>query len=149
MKGQEAVIAIVLILMMVIALAALAYTWFSGIFNQLMQAAGFAVTKTTGSMSMRFNVENAVYTGPPNSFVYVTIRNTGNEKFDATKTSLYINDMPQTLNDYSCSIDCDCTGLEQGCIATFNMTYASLPPQSFVKVVIENGLESSKEIAMP
>ena len=46
MKGVSEIIAIILILMIVIALAALAYTWFSGIYKALIYSPKEVVAKT-------------------------------------------------------------------------------------------------------
>jgi len=88
MKGVSAVIAIILILMIVVALAALAYTWFTGIFSQLTATTETAVTETTGQMGTGFRIEFANYVGSDNT--NVTIRNTGSQAFNASRSTVYI-----------------------------------------------------------
>jgi flagellin-like protein len=99
MKGVSSVIAIILILMIVIALAALAYTWFSGIFASLTSTAGTAVTTTTSAMATQFRIEAAKFTAtgcvpsyvsPWNGCLNVTIRNTGTQGFNVSKTVTYV-----------------------------------------------------------
>jgi hypothetical protein len=78
--------------MIVIALAALAYTWFSGIFSSLTATAGTSVTQTTGAMATQFKVESAKNT----SAVAVTavIRNVGTGTIDLTKVAAYLDGGP-------------------------------------------------------
>jgi len=149
MKGVSEVIAIVLILLIVIALAALAYTWFSGIFADLMRAAENALSGTSRAMSLRFEVENALYNQTQQN-AYISVRNTGNQPFDAAKTSFYINNIVESFDAVNCP-GCDCNNLAQGCVANFDLLsigWASMPSGSSVRVTIESGLQSSKEITI-
>jgi hypothetical protein len=77
--------------MIVIALAALAYTWFSGIFASLTSTAGTAVTTTTTAMATQFRIESA--RNHSSTAVTVLIRNIGTQDFDAsaTKTGIYMD----------------------------------------------------------
>jgi uncharacterized protein (UPF0333 family) len=144
MKGIEAIISIILILMITIALTALAYTWFSGIFSTLMSLASAAITKTSSAMATQIKMENAVYVDSDLK-VYATIRNTGTQTFNAERTSFYINEIPQAGVTVDCP-NCDCTNLEQGCIAIYNITASGLSIGDVLKATIETGLQDSKEI---
>jgi archaellum component FlaF (FlaF/FlaG flagellin family) len=76
--------------MIVIALAALAYTWFSGIFASLTSTAGSAVTSTTTAMATQFRIEAARYGGSVATGVNATIRNTGTQSFNVSKSVAYV-----------------------------------------------------------
>lgn len=146
MKGQEEIITLVLLIMIVVALVALAYTWFSGVFSQLMQAASIAVTRTGNVMSTQFKLESAAYV--PGDQIYVTIRNIGTQNFDATKTSFYVNEILSDSTLPDCP-HCSCIELSKGCIASYNITYSgSLPAKSKLKATIETGLEDTKDITI-
>jgi len=90
MKGVSEVIAIILILMIVIALSALAYTWFSGIFASMTQSAGTAVTTTTSAMATQFRIESVRYGGTVGTGTNVTIRNTGTQNINGSLVMVYI-----------------------------------------------------------
>ncbi|MEM5778088.1 MAG: archaellin/type IV pilin N-terminal domain-containing protein [Candidatus Aenigmatarchaeota archaeon] len=147
MKGQSEVIAIILIVMIVIGLSALAYTWFSGIFSQLMNAAGTFITGTTGKMVTSFKIEAATY-DQDNSKVIVVIRNIGSKSFDVLKTSFYINDEAQTINTVDC-FECSCLDFAKSCVAKIEFNgITSLPEKSKIRAIIETGFEDSKEISI-
>jgi len=163
MKGVSEVIAIILILMIVIALAALAYTWFSGIFTQLTGTAGQTIQTTTTTMGTQFAIEAASCSTPAcaaGATISVTIRNTGQPTFDATKTGFYIDGAPITFLAAVCSSPAGCTPatLANGCTYTCSRARAAGDPQprcptgtttatiSQMKAVIATGLEGSETI---
>ena len=92
MKGIESVIAIILILMITVALAALAYVWFTGVFEQLTAGAGQSVNQTVGTMSTQFSIESAKFNISGNNKVTVVVRNTGSTNVDATKFAAFITE---------------------------------------------------------
>lgn len=145
MKGQEDIIAVVLILMVTIALTALAYMWFSGIFSGIMATVTTALTRTSGAMATQFKIENAVFNITENTILYVTIRNVGSQSFNANKVAFYVNDLPKPFVSNDC-LDCDCDNLEEGCIANYNVTATGLSTESKLRATTETGLETSKEI---
>jgi flagellin-like protein len=145
MKGVSEIIAIILILMIVIALAALAYTWFSGIFATLTGTASTSITQTTQQMQAQFRLEAASYTGSTDTMSF-TIRNTGSKTFDATKSSLFVDNRPITLGAPTCNPAGTCSTLANGGTATW--TIATFPDPnptstSMAKTTIETGLQSS------
>jgi flagellin-like protein len=146
MKGQEDIIALVLILMIVIALAAFAYMWFSGIFSQLMSTAGAAIERTAGTMTTQFKLESAVYDASDQK-VYAVIRNIGTQSFDAFKTNFYINDAYEIAALPDCQT-CICGELAKGCIAIYSISMASLPQKNILMVTIETGLQDLREISI-
>ena len=82
--------------MIVIALSALAYTWFSGIFASMTQSAGTAVTTTTSAMATQFSIDSAKGSGTTVNIVY---RNTGTQNINRTQSNVYVNDAPCTFSD--------------------------------------------------
>jgi len=162
MKGISEIIAIILILMIVIAMAALAYTWFSGIFTTLTGTAGTAVTATTTQMSIQFALEAAACSGagtcPVGSVVSMTIRNTAQTVFDATKTSFYIDSKSFTGATCSSPVGCTATALANGCIYSCTKTTVAADPSpikcsttsptnpSLMKAVIASGIAQSQTI---
>jgi flagellin-like protein len=85
MRGVSEVIAIILILMITISLAGLAYMFMSTTMSDTTTAASSTVSSTTNTMLKSFRVEsihdNTVY-----------IRNTGTA--DLYNVSVYVNDTP-------------------------------------------------------
>jgi len=151
MKGISEIISIILILMIVIAMSALAYTWFSGVFSDLTNAAGVAVTKTSSNMAVRIKVENALYNSTAN-ILNVSVRNTGTQGFNATRTLFFVSDLTGSASSISC-LSCDCNNLGAGCVATFSITSVSttfgpITSGTTVKASIETGLTDSKGITI-
>jgi hypothetical protein len=80
--------------MIVIAMAALAYTWFSGIFASLTSTAGSAVTSTIGAMTTQFRIEAArnVSSGPL-WYVNISIRNVGTTNINLNMSIAYLDEI--------------------------------------------------------
>ena len=78
-KGVSAVIAIILILMITVALAAMAYVWFTSIFQEISEGAGQAAAGTTQAIGTSFVLEAASYTyvADGNATIKIAVRNTG------------------------------------------------------------------------
>ena len=89
-KGISAVIAIVLILMITIALAAMAYVWFTTVFGEISEEAGESAGDVTESMQTRFSIEAAKYNATASS-VIISIRNTGTGEIDLTNVAAYVD----------------------------------------------------------
>jgi flagellin-like protein len=144
MKGVSSVIAIILILMIVIALAALAYTWFSGIFASLTSTAGTAVTTTTSAMTTQFRLEAVKYTGSNLWNVNATIRNTGTQSFNVSKTVAYVGGANSPINGTSPTGSL--TGGQTSVIYNIsNMTTVSCGI-TVLTITIETGLSDSRTI---
>jgi type II secretory pathway pseudopilin PulG len=155
--------------MIVIALAALAYTWFSGIFASLTGTASTSITQTTQQMQAQFRIEAAACidnTAPANGNcangapqptldqVQFTIRNTGNKRFDPTKTEAYIDGNRETFSSitYGGGAACAAGTFDNGCTAKY---YKDAPltttpicgtTKSTLKITIETGLTDSTSI---
>lgn len=150
MKGVTEVVAIILILMITIALAALAYAWFSGIFSDIMGAAASSLSRSSKSMATQFKVDNVLYVVSDN-MLYVSIRNTGDQNFNATKSTFYIRGIPGEFSVIACSTGCNCNDLAGGCTADFNIPdapFASITSGEKMKVTIETSLQSEREITI-
>ena len=78
--------------MIVIALAALAYTWFSGTFSSLTGTASTSVSQTTGAMTTNFEIESAKNTSA--TTVSVTVRNVGAQTIDLSLLRAYVSELP-------------------------------------------------------
>lgn len=141
MRGISTIIAIILILMIVVALAALTWTWFNTIFASLTASAESAVEGTTTTMGTDFTIENAKYL---DSTVNATIRNTGTQNFNVSKSSAYID------GDYY-SIDFDpgdiLTPGDTSIIFHQNTTEIPGVCGAVLKIVIETGLLKTTTIA--
>jgi flagellin-like protein len=150
MKGVSEIMAIILILMITISLAALAYTWFSGIFSEIMEAAGALLTRSSKTMATQFKVDNALYVVADN-LIYVSIRNTGNQNFDASKTLFFIRGVPGEFSAITCSTGCNCNDLANGCVADFEVpdsSFGTISVGDKLKVTIVTGLQNSREITI-
>ncbi|MFH1229417.1 MAG: archaellin/type IV pilin N-terminal domain-containing protein [Candidatus Aenigmatarchaeota archaeon] len=163
MKGVSEIIAIVLILMIVIALAALAYTWFSGIFTQMTTTAGQNVVATQTTMNTQFVLESAACSAAGcavGSTVSMTIKNTGQPTIDATKTTFYIDGKSFVVLPAACAAASGCvsnalvTGCSYSCsrvtVATdptpIRCTSSNPTNPSILKAVIATGLEQTDSI---
>ena len=155
MKGVSEVIAIILILLIVIALAALAYTWFSGIFSTMTQTAGQNIEQNAQQMNIQFRLDSASCSANPciaASTVSVTIRNTGQQAFDATQTNIYQGGTLKTVagTTYSPGTCSGAGNFKNGCTATY--TYAAAAPlptcsTTVMKAGITNGLTDTATLA--
>lgn len=90
MKGIDAIISVILLLMITVALVATSYAWFSGLFTTVM-GGGTNVTQTgvTG-IQTAFDIESARNVTLTN--VTVVVRNTGTVDMDLNDASTYIAD---------------------------------------------------------
>jgi flagellin-like protein len=150
MKGVSEIIAIILILMITISISALAYIWFSGIFSEIMDAAGALLSRSSKNLDTRFIIDNALYIASDN-IVYVSIRNTGNQNFDASKTLFYIGGIPGEFSSCSPSTGCSCYDLAGGCVADFEVPdtpFGAITSGDRLKVTITTGLQNIREITI-
>ncbi len=149
MKGVSTIIAIVLILMIVVALAALAYTWFTGIFGTITATTQTAVTTTTTAMGVQFRVESAKFNKIGGTgYVNFTIRNTGSQDFNASKSAAYIAGTPCTdIKLLSCNPTCTNGVLVVGGTATLSVQNQTEACGRALKVTIETGLSDTKDIS--
>ncbi len=126
MRGVSEVIAIILILMITISLAGLAYMFMSTTMSDVTSSAGSTVDTTTSSMMTSFNIESV-------DVAKVYIRNTGQNAL--TSLSVYVNNEPATYNVT--------TPIAAGSVGTITI-YSFIPDGATVKVTSPNGFSTSK-----
>ena len=158
MKGVSEIIAIIMILMIVVALSALAYTWFSGVFSSLTGGAQTSVETTTGAMGVNFRIETAknitglnstcCLPGPPGCpgcayNVTVTIRNLGQTPISVSQMAAYINDIPQKI--WTNATNGVLPTISYSQIATFNVSGGTTtdPYNQKLRLLTVSGLEQS------
>ncbi len=131
MRGVSEVIAIILILMITISLAGLAYMFMSPTMSDVTSSAASTVDMTTSSMLTSFTIESI-------DIAKVYVRNTGQSAL--TSLSVYVNDEPAIYNVTPSSISA-------GTVGTITI-YSFIPDGSTVKVTSSSGFSTSK-IARP
>jgi hypothetical protein len=139
MKGISDVIAEILILMIVVALAALGWTWFSGIFTELTDTAETGMVQTVSGMAQSFVIENAFCdtTVPELEF---TLRNTGSDDINDDRVVAYVQGTRLTVSPPGFDIP-------SGFVGDFNSSYdCSLDVGYALDVTIETGLSRARII---
>jgi flagellin-like protein len=126
MRGVSEVIAIILILMITISLAGLAYMFMSTTMSDVTSSAGSTVDTTTSSMMTSFTIESM-------DIAKAYIRNTGQNAL--TSLSVYVKDEPATYNVT--------TPIAAGAVGTITI-YSFIPDGATVKVTSPNGFSASK-----
>ena len=94
-KGVSAVIAIVLILMITVALAAMAYVFFTSVFTQISKGASESVSNVGTAVGTQLIIENVAGSGWP-GWANITIRNVGTVNINLTKLSFYVDNTLMT-----------------------------------------------------
>lgn len=89
MKGISAVIAVVLILMITVALAAMAYVWFTGVFETITTGAGESATKTGEIIATSYSIASAAENVDGDLLIYVT--NTGTSDIEISNMNIFIS----------------------------------------------------------
>ncbi len=128
MRGVSEVIAIILILMITISLAGLAYMFMSTTMSDVTSSAGSTVDTTTSSMMTSFTIESM-------DIAKVYVRNTGQNAL--TSLSVYVNDEPAVYNITPSSISA-------GTVGTITI-YSFIPDGATVKVTSPNGFSTSRK----
>lgn len=129
MHGVSEVIAIILILMITISLAGLAYMFMSTTMADVTASAGSTVDSTTSNMMTTFKIESM-------SLNKVYLRNTGQNALSSL--SVYVNDVPAHINITPGSI-------APGQIGTI-MIYDFIDMGDRIKITSSNGFSTSKEV---
>lgn len=95
MKGVSSIVAVVLILLITIALAGMAYIWFTSVFGAVTESAGETVERSTEQFATNFALESASY-NCQNS-VQLSVRNVGTSNIDATAFAVYLSGTLATI----------------------------------------------------
>ncbi len=132
MRGVSEVIAIILILMITISLAGLAYMFMSTTMADVTSSAGSTVDTTTSSMLTSFKIETMDI-----SKVYV--RNTGQNTI--TSLSVYVNDVPAHINMTP-------TSIAPGQIGTITI-YDFIMEDDTIKITSPSGFSTTKKAPDP
>lgn len=127
MKAVSEVIAIILILMITISLAGLAYLFMSTTMADTTASASSSVSSTTSSMLTSFRIESM-------DIAKVYVRNTGQNPL--TNLSVYVNDEPATYSLTPSSI-------APGNVSTVTI-YSFIPDGATIKITSPNGFSTSK-----
>ena len=90
--------------MITVALAAMAYVWFTGVFETITEGAGDAATGTATTIATSFSVASAAIDADSDALVYVT--NTGSAEMVIANINVFINN---TLGNTTSSISGDLT----------------------------------------
>ncbi len=117
---------IILILMITISLAGLAYMFMSTTMSDVTSSAGSTVDTTTSSMLTSFTIESM-------DVAKVYIRNTGQNPI--TSLSVYVNDEPATFNVT--------TPIAAGSVGTVTI-YSFIPNRAIIKLTSPSGFSVSK-----
>ncbi len=132
MLGVSEVIAIILILMITISLAGLAYMFMSTTMSDVTSSAGSTVDATTSSMLTSFTIESL-------DVAKVYVRNTGQNAI--TSLSVYVNDVPAHINMTPTSISPEAVG-------TITI-YDFIAEGDTIKITSPSGFSTSKRAPDP
>jgi hypothetical protein len=132
MKAVSEIIAIILILMITIAIAGIAYTFMSTTMASTTAAASSAIDTTTTGMATSFVIDSI-------DVAKVYVRNTGQTAI--SDLSAYINDMPAHYNFAQSQIT-------PGQVGTITI-YDFIEEGDTIKVISSNGLSASKTASDP
>jgi len=97
MKGIDAIISVILLLMISVALVATSYAWFSGLFGTVTAGGTNVTTKGVSGIQTTFDIENVAIANKATCgsacTISISVRNTGTVPLDlsATPLSVYIN----------------------------------------------------------
>ncbi len=95
MKGVSDIIAIILILLITISLAGLAYLWFTGIFEQISGGVGNQTEQQRLAMATKFSIETAIGYDADNK-VGIVVRNTGTVDLNMNNLATYVDNVLYT-----------------------------------------------------
>jgi len=126
MRGVSEVIAIILIQMITISLAGLAYMFMSTTMSDVTSSAGSTVDTTTSSMMTSFTIESM-------DSAKIYLRNTGQNVI--TSLSIYVDDESATFNATM--------PIAAGAVGTITI-YSFIPDGATVKVTSPSGFSTSK-----
>jgi flagellin-like protein len=140
MKGISAIISIILLVMISVSLAGLAWVWFFNISNNLMTSATSATQAATNKIGIKARIEVAQFYSP--NWVNATIRNIGTVNIDMAKLGIFVDSVLSTVYNPNTGM------LTPGSTVTINITNAT--PACTGKVLeisFESGFEDYETIA--
>ena len=122
MKGIEAIIAVILLLLITIAVVGFAFVFFSRITSTAGAAAENQTSQQLIKSSKQINIDTFNSTG-------VSIRNTGTGTMDTTEIAVYIDGVART-----CTWSGAGTAMAPGTVRTCLLTPGTCPPGSKFRV---------------
>lgn len=136
MKGISAVISVVLILMITVALASMAYVWFTTVFRTITTGTEEAAAGGITAMATKFTIESAYNTSTTPNIVNVSIRNTGTKDIKTGTIAAYVNGVSSTVSNPSPAT------LTPGMPGSFAVTVTPVPCNGVLKVTEATGYEA-------
>jgi FlaG/FlaF family flagellin (archaellin) len=141
MKGVSEIITLVLIALIVVAMAGMAYMWFSGMLTTLTGDAQEKVDQSTNIMASNFRIEFA--NKVTDTVATVTILNLGSAPINVSKMSAYVNGERYQIDYQHATLGY----LKYGNISTFNVTGLSDPAGKRLRLVVESGVDQTTTIS--
>ncbi len=139
MKSVSTIIVSVLILMIVISLAGLAYVWFTDIMGRITESTTGVMNQTIVAFGTQFRIEVAKYDA--NNNITVSIRNTGTQNIDMSKIAAYIEEEPAQINSGNSGI------AEPGDVRTIGVTNTTEVCGKLLKITTAVGVSDSRTVS--
>ena len=133
MKGISELITAILMMLVVVSLAGMAYFWISGMSGTLSDSSKSAANDAGSAINTEFILESA--RGIDLTTVSVMVRNTGKPDINASKIGAYLDGAMLTNTAPSYLV------IQGGDVALINLTNANNPIGKRLMLVSDNGFE--------
>lgn len=138
-KGISAIVAIILLLLMTVAAAGIAYTWLTAMQSGTQQTVSSGISEIEEKTGTKIEIISVTKTG---NFFNVALKNSGQSIFDITTTNTQV-----IIDGTKVTFSQDCNALEAGKTCTITTSDGPQFPSSGVtrdvKVILSNGLTLS------
>ena len=143
MKGVSEIISIILIVMIVVSLAGVTWTWYNGIVTTVTEANTNATSTATSALGTQMRIEAARYDSVKR-LVNVTMRNIGTVDIDLSKLGTYVDGS-------FCATYTPNTGrLTPGDTRSIGITNTTAACKNkVVKITLDSGFEDYRTISCP
>lgn len=143
MKGVSEIISIILIVMIVVSLAGVTWTWYNGIVGTVTEANTNATSTATSALGTQMRIEAARYDAA-RRYVNVTIRNIGTVDIDLSKLGNYVD------GSYCTTYTPNAGRVTPGETRTIGITNRTPACNNkIVKITLESGFEDYRTISCP
>ena len=139
MKGVSAIIAIVLLVMITISLAGLAWLWIFNLSTVLENTVTNTTRRATENMGMQARIQVARFY--PIRWVNATILNTGTVDIDLSKLGIFIDDV-LTINYVP-----NTSKIMPGGMETINITNTTAACNKVLRITFPSGVDDYKTIS--
>ncbi|OGI12204.1 hypothetical protein A3K64_02635 [Candidatus Micrarchaeota archaeon RBG_16_36_9] len=139
MKGVSAIIAIVLLVMITISLAGLAWLWIFNLSTVLENTVTNTTRRATENMGMQARIQVARFY--PIRWVNATILNTGTVDIDLSKLGIFIDDV-LTINYVP-----NTSKIMPGGMETINITNTTPACNKVLRITFPSGVDDYKTIS--